>query len=189
MKKANSLLLIATLAGCVWTAHATTVIPPTFDQLVIQAEVIFQGNVTDVRSQWVGEGAQRHIVSYVTFKVEDPLKGNPGESYTIRMYGGTVDGESMGISDAPKFNVGDRDILFVENNGSQVIPLVGLMHGRFHVKRDQAGQDVVTNNEDEPVKNVTRLGQSAGSSSSVTEANLTAADFKAAVKSKLQAPQ
>jgi hypothetical protein len=187
MKKANFLLVIATLTGCAWTAQATTVIPPTFDQLVTQAEVIFQGNVTDVRSQWVGEGAERHIVSYVTFKVEDALKGNPGESYTIRMFGGTVDGESMGISDAPKFNVGDRDILFVENNGSQVIPLVGLMHGRFHVKRDQAGQDVVTSSEDEPVKNVARLGR--GEAAIGPEANLTVADFKAAVKSKLQTPQ
>lgn len=189
MKKANSLFLIVSLTGCVWTAQATTVIPPSFDQLVTQAELIFQGNVTDVRSQWVGEGAQRHIVSYVTFKVEDALKGKPGESYTIRMYGGTIDGESMGISDAPKFNVGDRDILFVENNGSQVIPLVGLMHGRFHVKRDQAGQEVVTNSEDEPVKNVARLGENAQAAPSAGEANLTVTDFKAAVRHKLQAPQ
>ena len=189
MKKVRPLLFVAVLFLSFNVAKATTVIPPTFDQLVTQAEIIFQGNVTDVKCQWVGEGAERQIVSYVTFKVEDALKGNPGQSYTIRMFGGTVDGESMGIADAPKFNIGDKDILFVENNGSQVVPLVGIMHGRFHVKRDQAGQEVVTNNEDEPVKNVARLGKGEETPPSATEANLTAADFKAAVKTKLQAPQ
>jgi hypothetical protein len=187
MKKTSYLLLLAGLTVSVRTAQATTVIPPTFDELVAQAEVIFQGDVTDVKSQWVGEGAQRHIVSYVTFKVEDALKGTPGPSYTIRMLGGTVDGETMGVSDAPKFKVGDKDILFVQNNGSQFVPLVGIMHGRFHVKRDQAGREVVSNNEEEPVKNVARLGR--GEAADGPEANLTAADFKAAVKSKLQAPK
>jgi hypothetical protein len=187
MKKTNSLLLMIALVAGLQSARATTVIPPSFDQLVSQAEVIFQGRVTDVRSQWIGEGAERHIVSYVTFKVEDAVKGKPGESYTIRMFGGTVDDESMGVSGAPTFKLGDDDILFIENNGTQVIPLVGIMHGRFRVKRDHSGREVVTTNEGEPVKNVARLGREAADSS--TNAPLTPADFKAAVKSKLQLTQ
>ena len=35
-------------------------------------------------------------------------------SYTIRMFGGTVEGETMEVTDTPRFKVGDRDILFVE---------------------------------------------------------------------------
>jgi hypothetical protein len=150
MKK-SSILVLAALVAFIPAAQATTVIPPTFDELVDQAEVIFQGEVTAVKSQWVGEGAQRNIVSYVTFKIEDSLKGNPGQSYTIRMLGGTVGDESMGVTDAPKFEVGDRDVLFVQNNGSQFIPLVGIMHGRFHVQRDQAGRESVSTNEGEAV--------------------------------------
>ena len=61
-------LLLTALMGAS-ALHGTTVIPPTFDELINRAQVIFQGVVTDVRSQWVGEGAQRSIVSYVTFKV------------------------------------------------------------------------------------------------------------------------
>lgn len=190
MKKRYSLLLAAALINCLNVARATTVIPPSFDQLVQQAEVIFQGAVTDVRSQWVGEGAQRHIVSYVTFNVEDGIKGDAGQSYAIRMYGGTVGEDSMGISDAPTFKVGDREILFVENNGTQVIPLVGLMHGRFHVERDQAGLDIVTRNNGQPLKNVTEIGRDMESTTPRTaEPNLTAEAFKAAVRSKLQATQ
>src|SRR5205085_2132009 len=163
---------------------ATTVIPPTFDQLVDQAEVIFHGTVTKVNSEWIGEGAQRHIVSYITFKVKDALKGAPGQTYTMRTFGGTVDGETMLIGDGPTFDVGDEDILFVENNGSQVVPLVGIMHGRFHVRRDASGQESVTTNEDQPLRNVARLGR--GTVSAETEPALSPAAFKAAIQNRLQ---
>jgi hypothetical protein len=187
MKKANYLLFLASVIIVVRAAEATSVIPPTFDELVQQAQVIFQGDVTDVKSQWVGEGGQRVIVSYVTFTVAEALKGNPGKTYSIRMLGGTVDGETMGVSDAPKFKVGDKDILFVENNGTQFVPLVGIMNGRFHVRLDQSGREVVTTNEDGPLKSVARLG--TGQASSAAEATLTPAEFKAAIHDKLEAVQ
>ena len=184
MKKTNYLLVLSALFLTALSARATTVIPPTFDQLVSDAEFIFQSNVTGVRSQWIGEGGQRQIVTYVTFKVEDAVKGSPGASYTIRMLGGTVGDITMAISDAPKFQVGDRDILFVENNGTQFIPLVGIMHGRFHIERDQSGQEVVTTNEGEPVKDVAQFGKEG--TASPAGANLTPAGFKAAIQAKLQ---
>lgn len=164
MKKHCLLSLLAIIALSPVTL-ATTVIPPTFDELVDQADVIFQGKVTDVRSQWTGEGAQRYIVSYVTFRVDEGIKGNPGQSYTIRMLGGTVGDETMGVTDAPEFVTGDRDIVFVQNNGSQFIPLVGIMHGRFHVQRELSGREAVLTNEG---ASVSALG-----------------DFKAAIRNKL----
>ncbi len=187
MKKTNYLLIVASLLIVGGSTHATTVIPPSFEQLVDQAELIFQGNVTRVSSQWVGEGSERHIVSYVTFQIKDSVKGDPGQSYTIRMFGGTVDGETMEIADGPKFEVGDEDIVFVENNGSQVVPLVGIMHGRFHIRRDDSGRELVTTNEGEPVRDVARLG--TATESSATGEALTPAAFKAAIQSRLQAGQ
>jgi hypothetical protein len=144
-------------------ASATTVIPPSFDELVTEAEVIFQGTVTNVHSEWTGEGAQRHIVSYITFEVNDALKGNPGPQYTLRMFGGTVDGQTMQASDAPTFKIGDRDVLFVENNGTQFIPLVGIMHGRFHVRQDASGHDVVYTNDGSPLSSTEQVGKESAS--------------------------
>ncbi|PYK56556.1 MAG: hypothetical protein DME47_01740 [Verrucomicrobia bacterium] len=166
--------------GC--SALATTVIPPSFDELVSRAEVIFQGTVTDVRSQWVGEGGQRHINSYVTFKVEDAIKGKPGAQITLQMLGGTVGSETMEVTDAPKFKVGDRDILFVENNGTQFVPLVGIMHGRFRVKKDKTGRDAVFTNEGSPLSDVTQLGknEAAASAGQATSAQ----DLKHAIHAK-----
>jgi hypothetical protein len=188
MKALRSLLFtVAVLVGFT-AARATTVIPPNFDQLVGEAELIFQGTCTDVKSQWIGEGAEHRIVTYVTFKVEDTLKGTPGDTYTIRMLGGTVDGTTMEVSDAPKFKTGDRDILFVEHNGQQFIPLVGIMHGRYRVQQDRTtGREVLLTNHGEAVTDVKQLGKDehAATTSSATANALTPADFKAAIKAKL----
>lgn len=184
MKRTHSLIGPAGFFLTLTLAFATTVIPPTFEELVDQAEIIFQGDVSDVKSQWVGEGAERHIVTYVSFKIEDALKGNPGEHYTIRMLGGTVDGETMGVSDAPKFKVGDRDILFVQSNGSQFVPLVGIMHGRFRIRTDPSGAETLMTNAGEPVRNLAGLGKDQAGLPN--EPELNPAQFKAAIRNRLQ---
>ena len=182
MKKFSRLSISGTFLIIACTALATTVIPPSFDDLVGRAEMIFQGTVTDVRSEWTGEGAQRHIMSYVTVKVEEAIKGNPGTSVTLRMLGGTVGAETMEVSDAPKFRVGDRDILFVENNGTQFVPLVGIMHGRFRVKKDEAGRDAVFTNEGSPLSDVTQLGKNQAAASAGHA--ISAHDLKQAIHAK-----
>jgi hypothetical protein len=185
--KMKYLLPLALIGIAFARVTATTVIPPTFDQLVQQAELIFQGTVTDVRSVWEGEGAQRHIETYVTFQIADSVKGNAGNSYTIRMLGGSVGDETMVVTDTPKFKVGDRDILFVEHNNEQFVPLVGINNGRFHVQRDeQTGRDIITNGEGEPVRDLTKLGREE-ESVSAAEA-ISPDDFKSVVKRQLTDP-
>lgn len=183
--KIKYLLPIIVISAVASRASATTVIPPTFQQLVQQAEVIFQGTVTNVRSTWEGEGGQRHISSYVTFQVQDSLKGTPGATYTIKMLGGTVGEDSFVITDAPQFQVGDNDVLFVENNGQQFVPLVGIMYGRFQVQHDvQTARDIVLSNEGGPVQNVAMLGRAEGSEVSAGP-TMALDDFKAAIKTEL----
>jgi hypothetical protein len=186
MKKSYSLALLAAFFVASSSLDATTVIPPSFDELVSRAEVIFQGSVTDVRSQWVGEGGQRHIVTYVTFKVDDAIKGSPGATYTMRMLGGTVDGQTMEVTDSPKFKKGDRDFLFIEHNGQQFIPLVGIMHGRFHVAHEQNGREIVAINSGEPLSDVASLGKEEHGVSS-EKAALSPSQFKAAIQGRIQA--
>ena len=102
------------------------------------------------------------------------------------MLGGTVGDDTLVITDAPKFQVGNHDILFVEHNGQQFVPLVGIMYGRFRVQHDdQTGRDIVLNNEGEPLRDVTKLGR-AEESVSAAEA-ISPDDFKSAVKKQLNA--
>ncbi len=190
MNKLKALVALSAALLAVTTARATTVIPPTFDELVQRAEIIFQGTVKDVRSQWIGEGAERRIVSFVTFTVDDALKGNPGAEYTIRMLGGTVGDETMEVTDAPKFKVGERQILFVENNGNQFVPLVGIQYGRFHVKRDEkSGRDMVITSQGLPLTDLSALGKQTDHADTAapvpTAEAMSASDLKAAIQAKL----
>jgi len=184
MKMLRAFVFFSCLLFAFPAARATTVIPPTFDQLVTEAEMIFEGTVTTMRSEWAGQGSERHIVTYVTFKIEDAIKGALGADYTIRMMGGTVDGQSMEVTDAPRFKVGDRDILFVEHNGTQFIPLVGIMHGRFHVQADPNGaNEKIAKDSGATVADVTKLGQDERAAVSGTA--LSKAQFKAAIRQKM----
>jgi len=183
MKLLRALLLLLSAGLALASARATTVVPPTFDQLVTDAEFIFEGTVIDARSQWTGEGAERRIVTHVTFEIEDAIKGASGKNYTIQMLGGTVDGETIEVAEAPRFKVGDRDILFVEHNGAQFVPLVGIMHGRFHVQTDGEGRDVVAKDNGALLADASKLGQDE--KAAVTGPALSAADFKSAIRQKL----
>jgi hypothetical protein len=184
MKLLRSFLVMLVLPLSLATVRATTVIPPTFDQLVNEAEMIFEGTVTGTRSEWIGAGAERHIVTYVTFKIEDSIKGTLGAEYTIRIFGGTVDGHTMEATDTPRFKVGDRDILFVEHNGTQFVPLVGIMHGRFHVQQDDAtGHERIAKDNGAQVSDTSKLGKDEKAASSGKA--LSKAEFKAAIRQKL----
>ncbi len=185
MKKPLGFLVFPVLFSLGLVANATTVIPPNFDDLVTRAEVIFEGQVTDLQSQWIGEGSEHRIVTYVTFKVDDTLKGNPGTSYSMRMLGGTVDGRTMEVSDAPKFKIGDRNLLFVENNGSQFIPLVGIQHGRFQVQKDASGRDTLRTGEGQVLADLSQLGASEAAIAQ-TKSALSLKDFKSAIRSHLR---
>jgi hypothetical protein len=133
--KVPILCVSALLAGVV-AASSTTVIPPTFDELVSQAQVIFQGEVADRRSEWETTAQGRSIITRVTFSVANVLKGQAGAAVQLTFLGGTIDGTTLTVSDMPQFLVGDRDVLFVSPDLHSVSPLVGFVHGRFRIVRD-----------------------------------------------------
>ncbi len=82
--------------------------------------------------------------------------------------------------------LGDHDILFVEHNGQQFIPLVGIMHGRFRVARDrQSGRDAVMTNSGEPVSDLARLGKEDQVAAS-EKAAISPSQFKAAIQASMQ---
>ncbi len=146
--------LIAALAAGA-AANATTVTPPSFAELVREAQTIARGTVTAIDARWVDVADRRVIKTFVTFAVEQPLKGTPPDVLTLVFLGGTVGTETLHVSGMPTFKTGDKDILFLSGNGVQFCPLVRLMHGRYRVRHDGSTQrDYVARDDDTPLASI-----------------------------------
>lgn len=143
-------LLAATL-----TARATTVVPPTFPELVAEANSIVRATVTGIESRRVAGLDGPTIKTFVEFKVKKRLKGAPPETFTLEFLGGTVGDESLRVLGMPHFKVGETEIVFVAGNGVQFCPVVRLGHGRYRVRHDAAhGRDYVAREDETPLGSV-----------------------------------
>ena len=119
-------------------ARATSVLAPTFAELVAEADTIVRGTVTAVRSETFDSPQGPGIHTFVTLRVERALKGTPGDSVTLRLLGGTVGPRTLRVVGLPTFAVGQRQLVFFAHNGQTLCPLIGAGHGRYHVLTDPA---------------------------------------------------
>lgn len=148
------LRLLILLAVAAPAGRATSVVAPTFTELVAEAETIFRGRVTAVTSRRVErpDAPGALIKTYVTFAVERVLKGRAGPTLTLEFLGGTVGEDRLQVSGMPVFSRGGRDLVFVQKNGVQFCPLVAMGHGRYRVERDDAGaRDIVVRDNGVPL--------------------------------------
>lgn len=140
-------LVLGTLLASVTVARATVINPVTLDDLADQAELIFEGVVTNIdyrMSEQDSPDQPRLPFTFVTFYMERTLKGSSlgGDAVTLRFEGGpTDDGKFLVIPGMPLFDLGDRDILFVRGNGMAITPIVGWSQGRYRVIRGELFSD------------------------------------------------
>jgi hypothetical protein len=148
------------VSGLVLTrANATTVVPPTFEEMAERADLVFVGKVVDSAAQWWGAGTNQAIFTQVDFHTEEVLKGIAGASVRLRFLGGTVKGVTLQVVGVPEFKEGDRVLLFVEGNGVQFCPLVGVYHGKFGVRKDaKSGRDIVFMHDGKPLRDFAEIG-------------------------------
>jgi hypothetical protein len=151
-------------------ARATTVVPPDMTQLVDEADAIYRGRVTDVQARRVERADGGSVIkTFVTVAVDRVLKGAEVKETTLEFLGGTIGDETLEVGGMPQFTVGDRGIVFVQNNGQQFCPLVRLMHGRYRIQKDSAsGREFVARDNGRPLK------QAADVVLPMTEAAVTA---------------
>jgi len=147
MRLKHLFLLFAVTAS----VRATTVEPPTFPDLVGDADSIYQGRVKSVESRRVERAEGSIIKTYVTLVVDQALKGSEQSEVILEFLGGTVGDETLSVSGMPKFVVGGEEILFVQKNGRQFCPLVAMMHGRYRVERDATGRRYVARENRAPL--------------------------------------
>ena len=124
------------------SAGATTYELITFDELVTRAEVIFVGEVTDVRPYPLETPDGPIIETRVIFRVSDPIWGTTNTLEVFEFLGGTWGDLEMAISGMPEFAVGDRRVVFAYREQS-INPIVGFTQGLLQIRRDSSGVDRV----------------------------------------------
>jgi len=173
---------------CAVLAHATTVVPPDFDELVEGSELVFRGRVTSVVPAWTGEGADRRIVTRVTFAVERSLRGAAAETLTLEFLGGQIGPKRLDVVGAPKLSAGDRGVFFVENRRSRICPLLRLRHGCYRIlPAPDGGEDRVARDDRSPLRSVQAVREPLAEGSSTpaalagTTGGMTLVEFERAV--------
>ena len=137
----------AAVLACVLTSAprlgATSYPPVTFDELITRADVIFVGEVVDVRPYTQSTRDGEIIKTRVVFRVADPLWGTKSTLETFDFLGGEIDGVVMRVAEMPRFAVGDRRVVFARR-GRSINPIVGFTQGLMRVDRDTFGVERVS---------------------------------------------
>ena len=116
-----SALLVACLAGA--TAWASIDAPGDLVDQAKGATRVVVATVTDVASSFaVNEFGDQLIVSQVTFRVEETMKGPAQTTVEVMVEGGTVGDLTLEVSDLPRMERGKRAALFLTSapDGRQV---------------------------------------------------------------------
>jgi len=169
---------------------ATTVIPPDFTQLVGQADYVVRASVRTVTAEFRTTPNGRAIFTRVELIVLESIVGTPPQPLVLELLGGTVGEVTMRVEGVPLFHAGDEDILFVQANGRQFFPLVGIMHGKYPVVRDaKTGAAIVTRSNGAPLRDVSEVKGDLDHAGAVaaTAPALTPAAFAGKIRASYQA--
>src|SRR5262245_42374635 len=107
-----ALLTLLAFALLTSPARASVVIPPADDDLIVHADAVILGRVTDIESH---DDQQGKLRTYITIAIDEVLKGTLVQStLTIRELGGQVGGFAGWVFANPEFTVGERVLLFLD---------------------------------------------------------------------------
>lgn len=130
-------LLALTVAAA--PAVASTFIALDQRELVAQSDAVVQGRVLKVNSFWSPSG--RVILTEVMVQVEEKILGDAPSVVVLRTAGGTVDGYTVEAHGFPKFEAGERTVLFLQNS-ADLASVTGYRQGQYRIVRDKAGVDM-----------------------------------------------
>jgi hypothetical protein len=140
-------------------ATATTVVPPEFPELVNGADYVVRARVAAITHEVRTIGGKSTPFTLVELEVREVISGKPPSPLVLSLLGGPIDGSELVIAGAPRFAVGDEDILFIADNGRSIFPLYGLMYGRYPILKEvSSGREYVTRANGEPLDDTSRVG-------------------------------
>jgi hypothetical protein len=130
------------------TAHATTMVELSVDQMVSSADFIVRGTVQEI---WTERSASGHVWTRIHLDVSQVYKGAPDlDSIIVDQLGGEWAGQNLGVHGAARYDVGEEVVVFLEDLKSGHVVTVGMQQGKFTLKMDPVSR--------EPVAFVTPMG-------------------------------
>lgn len=136
--KARRYLLLGLMLALAIAARATSVLPPNFSDLVNGSDYIVRARVKAMASETRVRNGHERIYTNIELEVLEVIAGTPPSPLILTMLGGRSGTKELKVAGAPKFAVGNEDILFVQGNGKAVTPLYAMMHGQYPVLYDKA---------------------------------------------------
>jgi hypothetical protein len=122
-------------------AWASTFVAMTRLQLVEQADSVIVGQVVAVEPHWDREHGI--IVSEAVIKVEEELVGEAPEVIRVKTWGGRIGNTLVEASGMPKFQKGERQLLFLVTLPGEKVPRVlGYQQGQYRVVEAQDGTKI-----------------------------------------------
>ncbi|HTQ48504.1 MAG TPA: hypothetical protein VMI75_37365 [Polyangiaceae bacterium] len=127
-------------------ARATTMIPQSLDQLAAGSWAVVRVTTLETHAAWT---ANRVIVTTAHARITESLAGplRAGQEIDVATLGGTVDGTSLIVEDAPHFAAGTDAVLFLEAGSSSPYHVTSLAQGKFDVHRDTAGRESLSRDD------------------------------------------
>ena len=134
-------------------SNATTILGMDIDQVALDAEFIFEGEVFFRETRQ--ESGSGIISTYVTFAINDVLKGDyDADSIELKFMGGAFNGQVVQVSGLRIPEDGEQGIYFVESVSRDLInPLIGWSQGHFVIVDDNGDRRISTA-DDKPVTQV-----------------------------------
>ncbi|NJO62331.1 MAG: hypothetical protein HC836_30140 [Richelia sp. RM2_1_2] len=148
----SSLLMIScATAGLVYIFHgkpAESHIPANASEVsnltskLANSDAVVYGVVSNVEYQMSSEkaeSAESLPYAFVTYKIRQVISGEKTEEQVTLRFVGGADGRGnfLEVTGVPTFQVGQQDILFIQNNGKDDCPLVHCGDGRFQIYQNR----------------------------------------------------
>lgn len=125
------------VAGHADEAQATTMLRMTTRELTRASQDVVLGEVVGVRSEWTSD---RRMITRVTIRVNERLKGDAAGIVEVVQLGGEVDGVKVSVPGCPSFRPGEEAVLFLAGTNRARLQVTGLAQGKFEVTRAAGGK-------------------------------------------------
>ncbi len=126
------------------SVSATTILGMDIDKVAADAEFVFEGEV--IHSETRQDSNSGIISTYVTFRIDDVLKGDySGDSLELKFMGGVFNGKVVQVSGMRIPEMAEQGIYFVESMSRDLInPLIGWSQGHFIIVDDNGVRRIST---------------------------------------------